>query len=264
MNALFPRYCFVLLVALIVQWICAPQLYAADGEPTLEVAPQKVEINSFYHGTTLAVKGTVPANSKIALVLVGEKKTQTLKRKGKVGPLWMNVDTVTIKGAPEMYYLATSTDTQEELAPSEVLARYTVGYGALRESITIEQGNSDYDSTFREFIKLKESAELYRTVYNSIKLKPMAGNLSKFEVLLPIPALAPPGEYKVFIYCFEEGRLFSSASSKLTVEKVGLPEKLSTLAVNHAALYGILAVVAAIAAGLFMGVLFGSKGKGGH
>jgi len=229
MNALFPRYCFVLLVALIVQWICAPQLYAADGEPTLEVAPQKVEINSFYHGTTLAVKGTVPANSKIALVLVGEKKTQTLKRKGKVGPLWMNVDTVTIKGAPEMYYLATSTDTQEELAP-------------------IEQGNSDYDSTFREFIKLKESAELYRTVYNSIKLKPMAGNLSKFEVLLPIPALAPPGEYKVFIYCFEEGRLFSSASSKLTVEKVGLPEK----------------VVAAIAAGLFMGVLFGSKGKGGH
>jgi uncharacterized protein (TIGR02186 family) len=264
MKALCPGPCHGLLVALVVQCICAPHLHASDIEPTLKISPQKIEIHAFYHGTTLLIKGTVPADSKVALVVSGKEKAHTLKRKDRVGPLWMNVETVTIKGVPEMYFLATSTDTQKELGPPEFLAKHAIGYDALRASTIIEQENSDHDSTFREFIKLKEHMGLYKTFPHSIELDPLGENSARLALSLPIPPMVPPGEYGISMYCFEDDQPLSNKSTKLTVQKVGLPEKLSALAFDHAALYGILAIVVAIAAGLFMGFLFGKKGKGGH
>jgi hypothetical protein len=66
------------------------------------------------------------------------------------------------------------------------------------------------------------------------------------------------------MYCFGEDQSISDASTEFTVEKVGLPQKLSALAFNHGALYGILSIAVAIVAGIVMGLLFGSKSKGGH
>ena len=265
MKTLPRKYHFAILAAFILPWIFTPQLYASDGELTFEVSPQKVEINSFYHGATLTLKGTAPAHSELAMVWLGEEKTHTLQRKDRVGPLWMNVDTITIEGAPEMYYLATSTKTQEELASFDVLAGYSIGYNALRESVTIEQANSpSSDSLFPEFIRLKEHMELYRMFPHSITTEPASENMVKFAFSLPIPPLIPTGKFELHMCCFKEGQLVANGSSELIVEKVGMPEKLSNLAFNHSALYGILAIVAALAAGLVMGLLFGKKDQGGH
>ncbi len=255
---------FAMLAAFAFQSMFAAHLYASENGLTFGVSPQKVEINSFYHGTTLLLKGTVPAGSRVALVLSGEKMAHTLNRKGKVGPFWMNVDTITVKGAPEMYYVATSTDKQEELASSEVLANHCIGYGALRKSVTIEPENSGSDSMFPEFIKLKEHMGLYKAFPGAVKLKPINESLAGFVFSLPIPSLVSPGDYEISMYCFTEDQSFSSESSELIVEKVGMPKLLSALASDHAALYGILAIAVAIAAGLFMGLLFRKREQGGH
>jgi len=50
--------------------------------------------------------------------------------------------------------------------------------------------------------------------------------------------------------------------SELRVKMVGFPALLSTLAYEHGATYGILAVVIAIITGFAMGFLF--KGRVGH
>ena len=252
------------LVAAIFHFLCLQAVYAMNTGPTIEMSADKVEINSFYHGTEITLHGTVPATSKVALLLLGERKEHVLKQKGKVGPLWMNVGTVTIQDAPEMYFLLTSADTVEELAAPEVLIQYCIGYDALRESAVITQENSNSDLIFREFIKLKENMGLYNVFSHSITLRSADEGSTEFKVSIPIPALAPPGEYEVSLYCFEKGQLASNVSTKLIVEKVGLPKKLSALAFDHAAMYGVVAIVVAMAVGLFMGFLFGSKGKGGH
>jgi len=264
MKTLLSKGHFSFLAVIFFCLLYMPGVDAAEGEPAIEVSPEKIEITMFYHGTDIEVRGTAPSASEVALVVVGKQEEQTLSRKGRVGPLWMNVETVTVKGAPQMYCILTSTNTLEELAASEILTEYEIGYDTLGKSVSIEQESPDLDATFREFIKLKESMGLYKVLNDSIGLKPQNGNFSEFSVSLAIPPRVPPGEYSISMYCFKEGQTVSNSSSILTVEKAGLPAKLSFLAFNHAAVYGVLSIVIAVAVGLFMGVLFGKKGGGGH
>ncbi|GAB4334173.1 MAG: hypothetical protein Kow0099_06170 [Candidatus Abyssubacteria bacterium] len=233
-------------------------------EATIEMMPKKIEIGSFYHGTELEFEGLVPSDCEVAIVLTGETKEQTFNRKGRVGPLWMNVGSATFEGAPEVYCLLSSSGSLECLALPEQLVACRIGYDALKESTRIKPENSDNDSTFAEFIKLKEDIGLYRILCNSVTLKPSSDGMARFHASLPIPPKMPPGDYEVSLFCFRDARKLSNQSFTLSVEKVGLPKKLSTLAYDHPAAYGILAIVAAMAAGIVMGVLFGSKGKGGH
>jgi uncharacterized protein (TIGR02186 family) len=253
-----------LLVSLVLLLSIAPAVFGAEIEPSVEIAPQSVKVGSFYHGTELMCKGTVPAACKVALVVAGEEKEHSLNQKGKVGPLWMNVGTVTIEGVPELYYLLTSTGQAAELAPPEILLANGVGYDVLRQSARIEPQGSANGDTFQEFVKLKEHMGLYETLSGSIKLNSAQDGSAGFTVPVSIPSLVPAGEYKVVMYCFGEDQSVSSVSTAFTVEKVGLPEKLSVLAFDHGALYGILSIAVAIAAGVVMGLLFGSKSKGGH
>ncbi len=263
MRSVLSKYGFVFAATCFI-FVGACRVWASDSEAALELSSQQIEIGSFYHGTSLTLKGTVPADCGVALLLSGEREKQVLNQKGRVGPLWMNVGTVTITSAPEMYYLLTSGGDLAGLAASDVLDGHSIGYDALRKEIAIEQEGSDLDATFREFVKLKESMGLYEISLNSVEPQRSGGDSATFKLSVSIPALAPVGEYNVHLFCFRDGRLVSDADGAFVVKKVGLPQWLSRLAFNHAAIYGILAIVVAVAVGLFMGLLFGSKGKGGH
>ena len=263
MKAPLPKPYFILLAALVALPLCLAKA-AGEEETALTMSHKKIEVNSFYHGTNLVINGTAPADSRLAVLLAGEKKEIKLNRKGRVGPLWMNVGVVVVEGAPEMYYLFTSTPAIEELGCRESLEKCCIGYDVLRKSVTISQNDTDADLTYREFLKLKESMGLYKCSPGSIKVEPVDKKTEKFSVTVPIPPLVPPGEYNVCLYCFKEDPFFTNSTGSLTVEKTGMPQKLSLLAFHHPAAYGILAIVVAIAAGLSMGILFGSRQKGGH
>jgi hypothetical protein len=66
------------------------------------------------------------------------------------------------------------------------------------------------------------------------------------------------------LYCFEDGMEIAGGAAELTIEKVGLPRLEGELAHRHPAAYGVLAVLAAAAAGVGTGILFTSRGRGGH
>ncbi|MGO9531585.1 MAG: TIGR02186 family protein, partial [Syntrophobacteraceae bacterium] len=58
------------------------------------------------------------------------------------------------------------------------------------------------------------------------------------------------------------GEVIARAEQPLTVNLVGFPALLAQLAFGHAALYGILATLIALLAGLAVGLIF--QGKGAH
>ena len=60
----------------------------------------------------------------------------------------------------------------------------------------------------------------------------------------------------------QDGKAVSNTCTDLKVEMVGFPAWLATLAYQHGAAYGVLAVVIAIVTGFAMGFIF--KGGGGH
>ncbi len=237
---------------------------ASETEPTIEISPAKIGISSFYHGEGITFSGVIPADCVPVLVVLGERKEHSLKRKGRVGPLWMNVGNVTVKDAPEMYYLLTSAENLDVLASTDILAEHGIGYDSLRQLVTIEQNDSDNNNIFQEFIKLKEKMGLYRVSVGAVELKRERENMMRFRATAPIPAQVPPGTYEVHVHCFAARQFISNSAGTFVVEKVGLTRWLSALAFTHAALYGILSILIAVAAGLLMGFLFGSKKKEPH
>jgi hypothetical protein len=70
------------------------------------------------------------------------------------------------------------------------------------------------------------------------------------------------GKYQVKLSVIQDGRLLSSQEKVLEVKLVSFPAMLRDLAQQQGALYGVLAVIIAIATGFLMGFLF--KGKTGH
>ena len=60
----------------------------------------------------------------------------------------------------------------------------------------------------------------------------------------------------------QDGKLVEQQTETIKVNMVGFPAAMASLAFNHAALYGLIAVLIAIVVGFLMGFMF--KDKGGH
>ncbi len=84
-----------------------------------------------------------------------------------------------------------------------------------------------------------------------------------FNTEISIPPRVPPGNYQVKAMAVKDGAVIAAAVQPIGVKTVGFPAFLSSLSFNYGTLYGLLAVVIAIGAGLLMDVLFGG-GKGAH
>jgi len=220
----------------------------------------RIEINANYRGTALKVTGKNARYQDIILKLEGKPQEIELNRKGKWLFLWMNVGKVKVENAPAIYYVI-STKELNEISPDSVMIPLNVGYSALEKKIQFNSEEPLNGDEFSEFILLQEHQDRYRVLSGSIEFESVSQNLDNFSVVFDLPAMIPPGTYTLTGLSFKEGNLESQATSKLVVEKKGLPLIITNLAYNSAALYGIVAILAAILTGLLMGVIFGKKAK---
>ncbi len=249
-----PVWCLPVLVIL-----CLTGVVRAESV-TVQVTPDVVEINSFYQGHNVTVTGTLPAGLGAVVEVVGPTAEEHLRRKGRRGPLWMNVGNITVDGAPSLYLVLSSA--AELLAGNRVDAAW--GFPSLIQRISLKGDvqPDEKDKFKHQFLELKESEELYGAWPGGLKLSPPEDGLQKVTGTFWLPSNIKPDTYKVCLTTVKEGQAVDRVCTNLTVQMVGFPALLMTMAYEHGALYGILAVVIAIVVGFIMGYLF--KGGGGH
>lgn len=235
-----------------------PSMQQGKGQISLEIDPRVIVVDLFYRGSDVAVRAEVPPECEsVAIKLQGNEKQMELNRKGKVAFLWLNVDRVTVKYAPRIYLLQASEELPL-LAPAEELARWGLGYEALRDTIRFEsRGNID-GAYFDDFVALKEHEGAYNVKTARILHKSGEGR-RYVSAVLEIPPMISPGRYDVRLFCFGDGKLLGSMSTSLSVKDTGFPHFIKTIAYEHAAWYGILAILVAIAAGFGIGFLFAGR-----
>ncbi|MCW8985248.1 MAG: TIGR02186 family protein [Thermoanaerobaculales bacterium] len=236
------------------------------GGQRLVVEPPRVTARLFYNGQTLRISGTVPAGHEVAVVIIGKDVSVDLKVKGKVGGvIWANVGDVTIDNVPSLYLAATSPGLGEVAAATPVEGE-SVGYHALESRCRVSpSGGPDEDHrVFTEFVKLKESQELYAVAEGGVRLT--AGSAGGLDCTAEffLPPDAPVGSFDIRLLAFDRqgGRIL--ATNDLTVEQAGPAAAIAAMARDRGLLYGTLSVFVALAAGLLAGVLFGLGSKGGH
>jgi uncharacterized protein (TIGR02186 family) len=255
----------LLLSAALQAALSTPVAAAQDSEPptSIRIDRSEIPVNMFFRGATVHVEATIPAGFDAAILCAGEEHAVELKRKGKVlGLLWMSVGDAVFEDVPSVYLLST-TRPLSELAPTPALEALGLGYPALQARALGSPEAIERDADFAEFLKLKESENLYSYDDQGVKLGPGPSGEIRVSADCLLPTKVPWGEYPVRLFGFEEGKGKLLRSERLHVTPVGVTDRISTLARNHGLLYGIFAVVIALAVGLLTGLAFGLGSKKG-
>ncbi len=226
----------------------------------LKVIPDLVEVGAWFRGHRVTVSGMIPKGAEVVMEVVGQTSDEHLMRKGRRGGLWMNVGEIEIHNAPSLYMVMSSNPALLETGATEV----PWGFAALKRRVTLSGMVSDQEKPefFNQFMELKGSEGLYTNFKTPAKKSQAAADLVPVEGEFRLPTNVKPGTYEVCLTVIQDGQVIAKKCGELQVTMVGFPAMLYTLAYEHGATYGILAVVIAIITGFAIGFLF--KGGGGH
>ncbi|MEW6387459.1 MAG: TIGR02186 family protein [Thermodesulfobacteriota bacterium] len=233
---------------------------APAASPKLLITPEQIDIGAFFEGTQVQITGEIPTGSQAVLEIVGGTKAEHLMRKGRRLGLWMNVGEIEVHEAPSLY-LAAATDPRLLSSSGNGPAW---GFAALKKRVRFsgQIQAQEKDQLFQQFLALKESEELYDTSGKPQVISGSAQGTLLVRTNFWLPGRIQPGTYRVGLSIISPGGKVTQTWAVLPVKAVGFPALLASLAYQHEALYGILAVIIAIVTGYIMGLIFG--GKGGH
>ena len=183
-----------------------------------------------------------------------------------MGFVWLPIAHAEVKKLPGMYALLSSGKISGMLPPEQ---QKTLGLSPDYQEI-YDQAELHYKNPPKEgeaaglkkeyitgLIKILEEGQLYQVRETAVQL---SGN--QFMAQVKHPADAPLGEYQVYCYAVKEGKSELLAQGKFQVKQTGLAEWLTQQAAKNAVVYGIMAALIAIGAGVFVGLIF--KRGGGH
>lgn len=218
--------------------------------------PTSISIGAFFQGAELKVTAVIPRDAEAIIEVRGPNREEHLVRKGRRWGMWMNTGDLTISDIPGLYLYAL---TNPDLA---TMPSAPWGFTALEQQSQITgavqpEGKAFF---FKQFIALKESEGMYISKPGSIVAEPGPEGTKRLTKIFWLPARVPPGVYQVSVRVVQDGAVVMEKQQELRIDKVGLPSLLWTLAHQQATLYGIVAVIIALAAGFLMGFFFKSKG----
>jgi uncharacterized protein (TIGR02186 family) len=243
--------------------ICSSSIFSQTNEEKitdLRITPSVIEVGTFFNGTQVQVTAALTERCDIVVKLVGKDESVVLNKKERKALFWLNTAKDTVKYAPSIYILAFS-DALNELSGKEELEKEMLGYNSLQEKILFKSSLPLTGKEFTEFIKLKEHNGCYK-IYKGAVIKLDSNGEQVLQAHLDIPSFIPVDDYDILIYCFKNGVLTDKSVINLSVEKVGLPLFISNLANESPSIYGILAIVLAMLAGVMIGMIFNKKRNG--
>lgn len=221
----------------------AKSLVAALSDPL-------IEINLGFSGANLLLFGTAEEGD-VVVVVQGPPEDIVVRRKGRVGGIWINRKSVTFSGVPG-YYAVSATNSLAAIAAPEVLAEHAIGADHLvfttADGLTPGEMTAFHDALVRNM----ERDGLYHAEKGTVGV---IGD-TLFRTRIEFPAGAPAGTYTVDVHLFRDGELIESQTTPLFVAKSGIERAVFELANEQPALYGIIAIIMAVAGGWFAAAVF--------
>ncbi len=240
---------------------------------SLNVSPTPIQMGAFYNGAQMRVEGTVPAGSHVVVVIRGDEKHEIFNRKGRVGPIWLNVDKVHIQNAPALF-LTYSSENVRSLLDGATVEQYQMDQGAIKKRMSprihcqcasqvrpgaakvtckgVEPPLQEGELLRNSYLKLKAKEGTYQAFSQAVKISEAGNGQSLYRVDLHWPRKAPPAIYQVEVYAVRDRAIVARASTALPVVEIGFPAFMASLAGKHPWIYGLLAVLAAVVAGFGM------------
>lgn len=254
-----------LALALALALIAALPARAQDaGEPLAATAPLRerlvselsqssVPINATFTGSEILVFGAVERNRflrdrdtppDIIVTITGPAQAALVRRKERVGGIWMNVEEIRVAAAPSFYAIASTRPIEAILRPIPKAAERV----ALEDAVYIAGSpTSAADPALfqKALIRIREDNGLYRDLSYDVNFS--GGTL--FHTRIPLPPNIVEGNYEARVLLARDGRVVDRANRAIAVQKAGMERFVFNLSREHPLLYGIFAVFAALGVG---------------
>ncbi len=245
------RCAFILMFALF------PGLAWGQTGLVADISERTIEIRYSFSGAHLLLFGAIKKdagldveNPDIVVVVRGPAMPVVVRRKERIAGIWVNMDSLTFINAPG-YYAVASTRPLDEIADRRTLRTHEIGFNNIQLAIQTALDAEEYNAFRSAFIRNKGAEGLF---FSSTANVTLAEDVL-FRTDVELPANVPVGSYAADVYLFQDGQLLGSHSTDLVVDKSGFERAVYDLAHMRPALYGLLAIFIAVAAGWTAGTL---------
>ena len=231
---------------------------ANSGRLVADLSKSNIAITSGFHGTDLLLFGAVDGavGDDILVVISGPPTDIAQRRKANRAGIWINVETNIWQKVPSLYTIL-ATSPIDKIASPETLTSLAIGTNNIGLKIAAETPVAGQPKpTASEFITALQanmaSIDLWPDQTGNVTLTENA--LFRAEVKLPANILS--GTYNVRV-CNSAMVLQSAKTSPIFISsKGGLSAGIYNFAHNYSALYGIFAILFAVAAGWLAAAAF--------
>ncbi|HKX78701.1 MAG TPA: TIGR02186 family protein [Novosphingobium sp.] len=224
-----------------------------------EISQHEVRLRQGFTGTDLLLFGAVlsPDGTRaakdydIVVVLKGPTQSVVLREKQKIAGVWINADSTELRSAPS-YYAIASTKPIADIVDDKTAAIYELGLSWLQLSPIGAIDPEEQARFAKGLVDLNVSNGLYRQGEGSVTVSEQV----LYQARITLPSSVPTGIYTAETFAISKGRVVASASSTVTVEKLGFERAIANFAEDYSVLYGLLAVSMAVGMGWIAGRLF--------
>jgi uncharacterized protein (TIGR02186 family) len=218
-----------------------------------DLSEHLIAITTAFVGTDVVLFGTTGGSGDVIVTVHGPRVDQVVRRKARMGGIWINRELVAFGQVPD-YYAVASSRPLNEIARPDVMARLEIGIDHLALEAKDTGGlGPDEIAAFREaLVRRKQIQGLY-----SVEVEPVRFvGPSLFRTTLRFPANVPPGIYQVQVFQLADGFVDDAQRSSLIISKVGFEADVFDFAQTRSALYGLAAVAIALLSGWLAGLIF--------
>ena len=247
-----------------MQEVTREQQPGAKEAVQADVSARNVAVTSSFNGIEIVIFGAVDNSQQssaesgyydVMIVVEGVPGRIVVRRKNNVAGLWLNTSSATFDLVPS-YYAIASTRPIDEITTEEFRATHGVGFQHLRFTPAFGQTQALSTEDLKDFrqaiVRLKEKQGLY--IQGNFRVAFIGKSL--FRATIELPANVTVGPFDTRVYLFREEKLLSQYTARLNLEREGLERHLHAFAFGFPALYGLMTVAIAVAAGLIASTMF--------
>ena len=228
------------LLCLLAAFFPSGRAAAQDSALIVNVAPQQIHMQTDFSGARVLVFGAIdpelaPVQDELQMVvtLSGPPRLYQLRRRQKLGFIWVNAPQAVRAEGPSFYALASSAPLADS-APLAVRQRHLLGVDTLFAPRQKNPAAGALTAQLRQRGFYSEHIGALRIIRNQL-----------FRAALDIPPGAPSGSYQLSAYLLHRGQLISRQSLPVQLVPAGLEQRLRRLAFERPLVYGLLAVLLA-------------------
>jgi uncharacterized protein (TIGR02186 family) len=228
---------------------------AIAQELVADLSSHHVAITTGFTGQEVLLFGAVEGTGDVVVIITGPREEITVRRKARLGPIWVNATSQEFEGVPNFYAIS-ATRPLEEFTPLDMRKRLGIGVDHLKFKSKKRFGTpptaEEMEQFRRALVRGKQAEGLYSEEIGAVSV--LAGKL--FRTKVNFPANMAIGQYTATVYLVKDGTPSAAVTTPLLVEKIGLGADVFDFAHQQSALYGIIAILIAVAAGWLAAAIF--------